>query len=860
MVEKIRLSLLQQKLQQGTLTEEEMEAYFLRTDGDAPFQPGLAINWDNVERDIEDDSRSALLLNGLNAAATFDRQMRFHQAINGGYRGPTLAAEGDSWFQYPLRLRDVIDCLGPLTSYPIYCTSAAGDLLSDMAAQREYVTGLTKAGARILLLSGGGNDLCAGGALARHLERFDPGLKPHEYIRRSYVALLDDAFSYYERIFRDVLGAVPGATVVCHGYDYAIPRADGRWLGKPMLQQGIADPALQRAITAVMVDMFNKGLKRVAAMFEHVRHVDCRGAVPPDEWYDELHPTNTGFLAASRRIAAVVEDIVHGRPEAAPPPQPVPAGARTRGPGEVEEEERPVRDPIGVSLHVGLNGLNPDDYAGWDGRLAACENDATAMELLARREGYRTQRLVTAQATRAAVVGAIEAAADELWAGDTFLMTISAHGSQVRDYNGDEASADPSDTQDETYCLYDGQVIDDEMFSLYRRFRRDVRVVIVADCCHSGGALRRMQIDAAARAAGAGGSLADRLAADAARDAPRVRLMPDSVRTRIALEQEDRLRDYARQFRHINESIVTSPLTSDIEASVLQLSACTESQLASDGDEYGAFTAALLATWRDGRFTGDYQAFHRAILDAMRGQAQTPVLKTFPIQSDRMLKLRALSLWGPGQPSRPVRAGPLRSAAEGGEGNEHDVPEPRLRGRSRSPASTVPEETVAAFTRFLEEGAVDLGPNFRAAEFLTLGGSHSTPGARAFNLNSPPPETLWKNIVPTMKLLVALRARLGEPIRITNAYRNSAYNRAVGGEPHSFHMTFQACDIQSSVVSPAKIHATLEAMAAEGAFTGGLGRYDSFIHVDTRGTRARWDNRTRSAPAPETSHRRTVEA
>jgi hypothetical protein len=34
-------------------------------------------------------------------------------------------------------------------------------------------------------------------------------------------------------------------------------------------------------------------------------------------------------------------------------------------------------------LHVGLNGIDPEHYAGWDGPLDWCEVDATDMEELA---------------------------------------------------------------------------------------------------------------------------------------------------------------------------------------------------------------------------------------------------------------------------------------------------------------------------------------------------------------------------------------------------------------------------------------------------------------------------------------------
>jgi hypothetical protein len=38
----------------------------------------------------------------------------------------------------------------------------------------------------------------------------------------------------------------------------------------------------------------------------------------------------------------------------------------------------------GLSLHIGLNRIDPNHYAGWSGTLNACENDARAMQDIAR--------------------------------------------------------------------------------------------------------------------------------------------------------------------------------------------------------------------------------------------------------------------------------------------------------------------------------------------------------------------------------------------------------------------------------------------------------------------------------------------
>ena len=66
-------------------------------------------------------------------------------------------------------------------------------------------------------------------------------------------------------------------------------------------------------------------------------------------------------------------------------------------------------------------------------------------------------------------------------AGDIFWITYSGHGSQVPDQNGDE-----SDGLDETWCLYDCQILDDTLFDLWSRFKEGVRIVIFSDSCHSG--------------------------------------------------------------------------------------------------------------------------------------------------------------------------------------------------------------------------------------------------------------------------------------------------------------------------------------------------------------------------------------
>jgi len=108
--------------------------------------------------------------------------------------------------------------------------------------------------------------------------------------------------------------------------------------------------------------------------------------------------------------------------------------------------------------------------------------------------------------------------------------------------------------------------------------------------------------------------------------------------------------------------------------------------------------------------------------------------------------------------------------------------------------------------------------------------------------NSVPPRNLWPDILPTLKVLDALREQMGAPIRLLSTYRSPAYNRSVGGESQSFHMQFKAIDFTCDKGTPEQWADALKLMRKEKVFSGGIGIYprNGFVHVDTRGYTADW--------------------
>lgn len=87
-------------------------------------------------------------------------------------------------------------------------------------------------------------------------------------------------------------------------------------------------------------------------------------------------------------------------------------------------------------------------------------------------------------------------------------------------------------------------------------------------------------------------------------------------------------------------------------------------------------------------------------------------------------------------------------------------------------------------------------------------------------------------------LLQKIRSHFNAPVIINSAYRTTSHNKQVGGATTSQHLYGTAADIVVKGVDPAAVADYAETLL-EG--TGGIGRYATFTHVDTRQTKSRWN-------------------
>lgn len=281
----------------------------------------------------------------------------------------------------------------------------------------------------------------------------------------------------------------------------------------------------------------------------------------------------------------------------------------------------------GISIHIGLNHVDPAAYNGWDGALSGCINDANDMNAIAEELGYSATLMTDSDATADNVVAAIGRAASELTSNDILFISYSGHGSQVADVNGDD-----EDGKDETWVLWDRELVDDELYALWAQFEAGVRIIMLSDSCHSGTMARMAAAYAELGAATKGGLAANAqlrtalaqvlptrapAAKAGMRPAPRApeprrfKTMPSDVRAVVSHVHAKA--NAARQYL----AGPSERTRAAIGASVILISGCQDYQLSLDGSANGLFTEKLKVIWNDGTFSGSYADFAKAIIAEM---------------------------------------------------------------------------------------------------------------------------------------------------------------------------------------------------------------------------------------------------
>lgn len=325
---------LEAKLRDPTVLDSEIRPFLMADTRDSgAFDPRVVPDPTKVSMDEQARFRVESVLRWGNAIARWRRQRRYEMRRAAGEKLPVLVSEGDSWFQFPFLIDDVVDHLG--ADHLIWSLDAAGDTAENMVFGRpEYLKALRERRPNNVagfLFSAAGNDVIGEDHTGRPV--LSALLKPYKEGQGSAwhvdQARFGAVLQFLEGCYRDVIGKIRAEDgfgtlpIILHGYDYAIPAMDrndprnprhaakNEWLGAPMDEKGIKDPELRKGIVRFLINGLYDMLNNVAGQCADTRVfvVDLRGTLQHvTDWADEIHGTSQGFAQIADRFRVTLRE------------------------------------------------------------------------------------------------------------------------------------------------------------------------------------------------------------------------------------------------------------------------------------------------------------------------------------------------------------------------------------------------------------------------------------------------------------------------------------------------------------------------------------------------------------------------
>lgn len=177
-------------------------------------------------------------------------------------------------------------------------------------------------------------------------------------------------------------------------------------------------------------------------------------------------------------------------------------------------------------------------------------------------------------------------------------MSYSGHGGQIPDKTADEVD---KKKMDDTWCLYDGQMLDDELNQLLAEFRPGVRVLVLSDSCHSSTMLRNEMATA-----------------------PRDVVVEEEQSFSRALPKSIARSTFTKHQSFYKDIQAKAKIPKEIVASVKLLAGCHETEESYCNAKTGYFTQALKNVFNNGAFNGSYDQLLAEIKRTIRKSTLGP--------------------------------------------------------------------------------------------------------------------------------------------------------------------------------------------------------------------------------------------
>lgn len=324
----------EEKLNDLNLTDAELAEYFIAgSDDERGLGSGIRIDPDKVDLESSDSPRTeaAVLFGFANAISRRRRKRRFEKSVKDDNR-KILVTEGDSWFQFPFLLDDIVDHLSK--DYSVYSVGAAGDTTKNMVfTDPEFVDAIEDAegiAGRMpdgFLFSSGGNDILGekDGTPVFELilnelpagQNFDLS---NAFVQQELERQLSLIRMGYRKLVEDIRKDFEELPIFFHAYDQVFPymknsptdQRSGNWIQPPMEKKGIHEFEDQRAITTFLLGELVTIQNLVANTDSNVHILTTNQPLANDVtlWHDEIHPTSKGYGLVVEEFKSTLDRVL----------------------------------------------------------------------------------------------------------------------------------------------------------------------------------------------------------------------------------------------------------------------------------------------------------------------------------------------------------------------------------------------------------------------------------------------------------------------------------------------------------------------------------------------------------------------
>ena len=227
---------------------------------------------------------------------------------------PIIVAEGDSWFLYPILVKDTLDYVAE--AFPLRSLAAAGAELQEYKSSGQLLTEIDKLNPSYVLISGGGNDVVGPEVQFLLLDDVGEGKNPEDYLNAAkYAAKRKSLMELYNFFFEEIKQKASVKHTFVHGYANVksafddIKIIEKGWVNRYMLNKGMQSTDDRQKLILYLVDNFNDDLSKLVKQHDHITYLDMRPLVNDDEWYDEIHPNNAGFKKVGQKFIDAIKSF-----------------------------------------------------------------------------------------------------------------------------------------------------------------------------------------------------------------------------------------------------------------------------------------------------------------------------------------------------------------------------------------------------------------------------------------------------------------------------------------------------------------------------------------------------------------------